>query len=846
MKKNVIRFVSLAIFAVALWMLHHELQTYHYHDILQQIRGIPVTQLIFALIATVFSYTALIGYDLLAVRYTGCSLHYSQIAPVSFISYSFSNNIANPLISGAIRYRLYSTLGLSAVEIGQIIAFCELTFWIGFLTLGGVIFLLEPLAIPDSLSLPFISLRVLGVIFLIAIGLYLMATFLHKQRMKIGKWEFTLPSIQIAISQILISCVDWALASTVIYLLLPATAHISYPEFLGMFLLAQILGIVSQVPAGIGVFETLMILFLKPAVSADIILGALVVYRVLYYLLPLIIATILLTVQEIRQRQAVVKQAAQAFEQWISPVIPHIFALTTFIGGIILLVSGVTPSVKSRLVWLKEVLPLPVIELSHFIGSLTGVGLILLARGLQRRLDGAYFLTIILLGTGIVVSLLKGGDYEEALILAIMLMALLPCRRQFYRKASLIEQRFTPGWLLAIGVVLTSSIWLGFFAYKHVEYSHELWWRFSIHGEASRFLRATVGTVSLAAFFALFTLIRSAKPKAISPTPIELERIRAIVHESPKTIAYLALLGDKQFLFSSTGKAFIMYGIEGKSWIAIGDPVGPQEEHEELVWRFRELCDRYGGWMVFHEAGVDNLPLYIDQGLTLLKIGEEARVPLTTFSLEGSHRKGFRHTLRKLEKEEVTFEILPSGAVSSILPELRAISDDWLSKKNTHEKQFSLGFFDPEYLVQTPVGVVRHQGRIVAFANLWLGGQKVELSIDLMRYSSNAPSSVMDYLFIQLMLWGKKEGYTWFNLGMAPLSGIEDHASAPLWNRISLLIYRHGEHFFNFQGLRQYKDKFDPVWKPMYLISPGGVAVPLILTDLAALNSGGLKGIISR
>ena len=121
-----------------------------------------------------------------------------------------------------------------------------------------------------------------------------------------------------------------------------------------------------------------------------------------------------------------------------------------------------------------------------------------------------------------------------------------------------------------------------------------------------------------------------------------------------------------------------------------------------------------------------------------------------------------------------------------------------------------------------------------------------EFSVDLMRYLPDAPDGVMDYLFTQLILWGKQEGYAWFNLGMAPLSGLESRALAPFWNRLGSFVFRHGEHFYNFQGLRRYKEKFDPVWEPKYLASPGGLALPRILTNLASLISGGIKGVVTK
>ena len=115
-----------------------------------------------------------------------------------------------------------------------------------------------------------------------------------------------------------------------------------------------------------------------------------------------------------------------------------------------------------------------------------------------------------------------------------------------------------------------------------------------------------------------------------------------------------------------------------------------------------------------------------------------------------------------------------------------------------------------------------------------------------MRYLPDTPDGMMDYLFTEVMRWGGREGYQWFNLGMAPLSGLENHALAPFWSKAGAMIFRHGEHFYNFQGLRQYKEKFTPQWQPRYLACRGSLALPRILTNIAALTSGGLGGILTK
>jgi phosphatidylglycerol lysyltransferase len=278
----------------------------------------------------------------------------------------------------------------------------------------------------------------------------------------------------------------------------------------------------------------------------------------------------------------------------------------------------------------------------------------------------------------------------------------------------------------------------------------------------------------------------------------------------------------------------------------MGDAVGAAPERQELVWRFREIADRHRGRTAFYEVGTDDLPLYVDLGLSLHKLGEEARVPLAGFSLEGHHRRALRQTYNRAKRAGCAFEIAPVPAVPPLLDELEAVSKSWLAQKNTGEKRFSLGFFDRGYLAQTPVALVRRAGQIVAFANLWTTAQREELSIDLMRHAATAPSGTMEYLLTELLLWGSAQGYGWFNLGMAPLAGLSNRRLAPLWNRLGGLLFHYGEHFYGFRGLREFKQKFDPVWEPRFLASPGGLAVPLILTHVAALISGGVVRVVAR
>jgi len=526
--------------------------------------------------------------------------------------------------------------------------------------------------------------------------------------------------------------------------------------------------------------------------------------------------------------------------------VPYVLSLTTFAAGVLLMFSGATPSMHARLRWLDAFFPLAVIEVSHFAASVAGVVLILLANGIRRRLDAAYHLTVLALVVGIVGSLLKGADYEEALALIVVLAAVVPARPHFFRRAALTSEPVTPGWIAALVLALGSTMWLGLFSYARVAYSSDLWWRFAARADAPRFLRAMAGTTAIVFAFSIARLLRLAPQRTSRPSDADLARAKTVANQSPDVRAHLALLGDKSLLFSESGRSFIMYGVSGRSWVALGDPLGDPREQTELVWRFRELAHRHGGWPVLYQVSRDMLPLCIDLGLTILKLGEEAHVPLPRFSLDGGSRRGLRRTVHDVEKTGTTFEIVPPEHVPAIIPDLEAVSDEWLRAKQTREKGFSLGFFDAAYLRNFPIAIARRGGAIVAFANVWTSEARYSVSADLMRFSSVAPRGVMEYLFVKLMLWARDAGYASFDLGMAPLSGFEPRSLAPAWTRLGRIVYRHGEHFYHFRGLRQYKEKFDPEWEPRYLAAPGRLAIPRVLANVTGLVSGGLVGAVRK
>jgi len=837
--------LSLALFLASLIVLRNELRHVTWVELTRDVAATPRLRLAAALGLTALNYAVLTAYDLLAFVYISKPLARGRVALASFVAYAVANNVGFSMLSGAsVRYRFYTRWGVTTEELSRIVFFYATTFWLGLLFVGGLS--LATSRLPVDLQLPGRPLvAITGWVLMLLVVAYLVATLIRTEPLRLSRLTIRLPSASLGFAQFVVSACDWILAASVLYVLLPAGAP-PFVTVVGAFLVAQLLGLASHVPGGVGVFEGLMILLLAPYLTTGALLPSLIVYRVVYYLLPLTVALAVLVLDELSQRRSQAARVGAAFDWLTEQLTPRVLAAFTFLAGVVLLFSGATPAAEGRLALLDRVLPLGIIEASHFIGSIAGAALLLLSQGLARRLDAAWVLTVSAIAAGIVASLLKGADYEEALVLAAVLIVLWRARPAFDRRAAILDTRFSPPWIVAIIGAVTASIWLGFFAFKHVAYSNELWWQFELHGEASRFLRASVGAAVAVILFAVSRLASPARHEAEAPSDGDLQTVGAIIETQTNASAYLVYLRDKALLFDESRRAFIMYGVEGRTWAALGDPVGPPDTHSDLIRLFLERCDDFAATPVFYEIRKESLYRYANFGLTFVKLGDEAVVNLATFCLDGSRGKPFRHALRHLENHGATCRVICAERVATVLDDLRAVSDDWLEHKAGAEKGFSLGFFRPDYVVRFPVAVVERNGRIVAFATMWPGPGRLELSVDLMRFHHEAPNGVMEGLLVHVMRWGQEQNYRTFSLGMAPLSGFESSPVAPLWTRLGSFLYSHGETFYNFQGLRAYKDKFHPSWEPRYLAYPGGLKLARTLADVAALIAGGYLKVLRK
>jgi uncharacterized membrane protein YbhN (UPF0104 family) len=260
-------------------------------EVITTLRGYSMKTLLLAGLATLGSYLVYTSFDLLGKRYTRHSLPAAQILPVTFVCYAFNLNLSAWVGGIAFRYRLYSRLGLRNSVITQIFTLSLMTNWLGYMALGGTVFALGWVKMPESWSIGTGTLRLIGVLLVAVTLIYLgLCAFSKRRSWTIRGHEIGLPSLRMAATQLVLGGCNWGLMALVVYIMLQE--KIDYPTVLGVLLISSIAGVVTHIPAGLGVLETVFVTLLQDQVSKGSMLAALIGYRVLYFLIPLLLASL--------------------------------------------------------------------------------------------------------------------------------------------------------------------------------------------------------------------------------------------------------------------------------------------------------------------------------------------------------------------------------------------------------------------------------------------------------------------------------------------------------------------------------------------------------------------------
>jgi phosphatidylglycerol lysyltransferase len=605
--------------------------------------------------------------------------------------------------------------------------------------------------------------------------------------------------------------------------------------------------IVSITPQGIGVVEGIMALVYTslavPAAKATVIALA---FRGLTFWLPLVIGFFLL-----RRVKSFSSDERPKTGVW------SVRAVTLFTGlmGVINVSSAVTPALASRLALLEQFLPLEVRYGSHLTAALAGFALLLLAGNLWRRKRVAWLLTLVVLVISSMSHLLKGLDYEEAALAAVLAIWLWLLRPHFYARSDppSIQQGLT-GLTAALLFTLAYST-IGFYLLdRHFSVSFNfgaameqtvvMFTQFYDPGlePVTGFGRYfgdsiyVVGAVTLS--YGLLMLLRPVLVRQPA-TAAERARARAIVEAYGRSsLARFTLLEDKSYYFSPGG-SMVAYVAKSRVALTLGDPIGSPEDVAAAIAGFQEHCVQNDWQPAFYQTLPDCLEHYRAAGFDTLCIGQEGIADLASFTLAGRAHKSLRSAVNKLTKLGYRAELHEPPLPDSLLEELWAVSDEWLAMMEGGELGFSLGWFDDDYIRNSPVMAVHTpQGTVSAFANLVPEYRRNEATIDLMRHRRDVEGGTMDFLFVALFQWAREQGYVTFNLGLSALSGVGEHADDPAVERALHYIYEHVNQFYNYKGLHAFKAKFDPEWSPRYLVYPGPTSLPAVAIALVRAHVG--------
>lgn len=589
-------------------------------------------------------------------------------------------------------------------------------------------------------------------------------------------------------------------------------------SILPLYVVAQILGVVSMIPGALGSFDVMMMLELALlGIPRSTIVIWLLLFRVFYYLVPLIIAGLMF-----------IHNLAEQFNDFfdglplmvVRKLAYYLITAFMYISGILMLLTASVPDLTTQNKLVQRLYPYTFFFLHQMTTILFAVAMLACARGLQSKVKKAYWPTLLLLGIGIANTIWNLGTMSLTVYLVIVLLLVLISKKVLYRA----KLQYSIGKFLVDGLIFAGSFILyvivGVINTPQYSSRHRLPDFLFFPGEKI-WLSGLLGLVlGLILMFIILRYFVAGWDPFNSIHSFDADRVRNIIDKyGGSETSHLAFLRDKALYYyqeNQQDQLFFMYRRKYDRLVVMGDPVGNQAVLRPAFRQFIREADQYDYQIIFYEVSSDTTLLLHEFGFDFIKTGESGLVKLADFTLAGKKQRSQRALMHKFDREGFTFSVEKPPFSPEQLTELKKVSDSWLGEQV--EKGFSLGFFDPYYINQAPVGMVRsREGKLVAFATFMPTGGKEILTIDLMRHCKDAPSGIMDKIFISMFQYGQDNDYTYFDLGMAPLSNVGEYQFSFIEEKIAHFIYEYGYHLYGFQGLRRYKDKYASKWSSRYI-----------------------------
>jgi phosphatidylglycerol lysyltransferase len=814
--KIVLVLLGFFIFIGALVLLHNQLKNLSYVDVINALRAIPAARIAIALCLALSYYLVLGGYDIVAFKFIDVKLPIKpkDIIFTCFISNVLANNTGySMLFGGSIRYRLYSLYNVSMIDVTKVLLFSSATIWLGLLAVGGIIFTFAPVSLEDIFNLS-ISTRIIGLISVVILVLYVLLSTLHSKPRKIFKWTISFPNIKIVMAQVLLATSDWLIASLTLFVLMPE-GYISYFVLLKVFLVSQFLVIISQVPGGMGVLETSITLLMPNSANSPGVISALLAYRAVFYFFPLLIALVMLGAFEIMVFTKKFNRTAKIFGKTVSSVVVQVIALCSFFVGMIAMFSASTPFNVDQLKVIINLLPSWFADLSHFLLSITAIGILFISRALQLRIKKAWNISCCLVSFAIALILIVGEPTLVLICFVSLLVVLLFSKKYFYRDIPILKTDFSSWWFCAVGGVFALSVWIGFFVNRQDIFS---WIHLDVFfsnllntNDAARFLRASFGVGIMILIVIVEQILKNFFNKPILFTKKDIE---AIAHSSDYAYSLYALASDKEFIVNDEKDAFIMYAKSKDSWIVLGDPVGRNFSRNELLWKFKEIADKAAVKPAFVAIDGKYAQIYDDVGLDIFDIGQEAKIELKKFNTYKENFKSFHDLEKKIEKAGITYKSLSAGMFSRYKAEFAEINKQWVGHKHYFEMNFIPGKYDESYMQYIDFSVLEKDGKVYAFSIFSKTDNKHEISSGIVRYAKSE-YDLFSYIIFKNIIYAKDNGYKWFDLGLAYFNRADNSGDAA---KYFAKMFMFAEHFkYDIASLREFKDKFSPIWRNKYV-----------------------------
>lgn len=576
-------------------------------------------------------------------------------------------------------------------------------------------------------------------------------------------------------------------------------SKIPFFKLFPIFVLAIASSIIGMTPGGIGTFDITMLLGLEAlGVSSEKVLLALFLYRISYYIVPVFIG-IGLYITEVNKSLS--EDSKELVNLVISKISYYILIALVFISGVLAIILPVDNYINlDKNIAIHEIMYLK--NLPNDICIIIGIILIVLSRLLLHRDKSVYKLTLASVILFEIMAIFLGFNYSEILFLLLVICFVVASKKEFYRHSYVIKYR-----------QIVMCIFVGVLSYI-------LYRAFFVGGKFDIFeiLLPCISISSIVISVILTIIYNKNKSNRINQIKLSdcIDDVESIIERfGGSSYTHYVYLNDKKICINEEKDVFFQFEIQGNKLFVLGPPVGNKENFINSIEEFYNMADSYGYIPVFCAIDNDMMPHLHSIGYQFIKIGEDSSVDLESFTLEGRNMKSVRNALSRVQKEGYQFEVIEPPFNDEFLDELKKISDEWLDGRR--ELDFAVGKFDKNYLECSPIAIIKNiDGEIKGFTNLMpMYDNNKTLSIDLMRFS-NTCNGIMDFIFVNLFMYAKDNGYTSFNMGIVPLYNVGLSKHAFLNERIAQHIYMYGNNIYSFEGLKRFKDKYCTIWNPRY------------------------------